>query len=339
MPRISSFRFPALAKYPRRSFRTLLALALTMGIFLSANLLSARWEPSSLLPSSASATAKRQQIWERISASAYSLDRLPNQSYAPWDMAKLVVSSFLQVAFKHTSDEMPLNRKKLIHTYGTVAQVKLEITQDSPFTGVFQTGGEGLLRLSTAAQTGSFTPGLALKIFIDGKPSVNFHVMHSLDGQGEDTQFFENVFTNLLAEPRSPVLQAGSLAFAHALTHLAGAPENERTLPLDEAAAVTSSGREMSDFNAPFEVEFWPTSEARKHFYRGLDPEDRRNYRVALATIPAGTSLYEVRARTRDDRIYPLARLVTQSPFLASQYGDESLFFQHQRRLKKTSVR
>lgn len=44
-------------------------------------------------------------------------------------------------------------------------------------TGIFQNGGIGLARLSLARQhIPSFTPGMAVKVFVDKHPSLNFHV-------------------------------------------------------------------------------------------------------------------------------------------------------------------
>ena len=46
-------------------------------------------------------------------------------------------------------------------------------------TGIFQSGGIGLARLSLARYgVASFTPGMAVKVFVKDQPSLNFHVGH-----------------------------------------------------------------------------------------------------------------------------------------------------------------
>ena len=179
-----------------------------------------------LLPVSEKAEAKRARIWSNILDTEYDLTQLPSEGFGAFDLAKLVIGSFLRVSFTHTSDEMPLGRKKLIHTYGSVAQIHLDTDSRNPFTGLFSTGATGLIRFSLAAQMGAFTPGFALKLFVDGQPSANFHALNSLEGQGKDRNFFAHCFSTHLEEPKNPVLIAGGLAFAHAIKNLAGAPED-----------------------------------------------------------------------------------------------------------------
>ncbi len=54
--------------------------------------------------------------------------------------------------------------------------------------------------------------------------------------------------------------------------------------------------------------------------------------RLALAELPKGTILYNVHVReSANSDLALLGELVTESEFVASEYGDKQLFFQHMR--------
>ena len=316
-------------RIPKVSKRIQGAIAATSSIFLLGWLGAYALPRPNLLPISASAEAKRDQLWSRVERTAYRPGFLPTEGPGALDLAKLLYTPFLQVTFLHTSDEMPLGRKRVIHTFGSIAKVRFETLPGVPFTGLFESGGIGLIRLSLAAQGGTFTPGFGLKILVSGQPSVNFQAMYSLDGQGEDHNFFAHRFSNIVAPPESFALKVGAQAFAAAIHSLPGAPENERTLPLEEAAAIRADGATVAHVIAPYEIEFWPTKAAASF----TPSQDDLDVRERLAAIPMGTQLYEVTARDRQGNRSGVGRIVTDSPIIASQYGDETIFFQHQSRL------
>ena len=57
-----------------------------------------------------------------------------------------------------------------------------------------------------------------------------------------------------------------------------------------------------------------------------------KDCRAALRIIPTGTVLWQILAKESDAAPEQLiGRIVSESPFLPSKYGDEKLFFQHQR--------
>ena len=73
----------------------------------------------------------------------------------------------------------------------------------NPYSGMFASGAIGIARFSLALDPGTdnFTPGLAMKFFIDGMASNNLEVMYSIDGQGTNFDFFANNFSNIIAAP------------------------------------------------------------------------------------------------------------------------------------------
>ena len=96
------------------------------------------------------------------------------------------------------------HRQRVIHSLGTIAKVELkpQATSSHPFTGIFEGASHGIIRLSLAGEISaikSFTPGFALKFLRDGLPSVNLVAMPSVDGQGDDYNFFAKEFCNNIA--------------------------------------------------------------------------------------------------------------------------------------------
>lgn len=74
------------------------------------------------------------------------------------------------------------------------------------YSGIFQSGSECIIaRFSMANKPTAKTsvPALALKFFIDKEhPSVNLHLMHSVDGQ-DGHNFFAQPFSNILPPANS----------------------------------------------------------------------------------------------------------------------------------------
>jgi hypothetical protein len=60
------------------------------------------------------------------------------------------------------------------------------------------------------------------------------------------------------------------------------------------------------------------------------DPQSNKDFRDDLARIPSGSKLWDVMAIERDgaERVL-IGSIVTTSRFVASQYGDEKIFFKH----------
>ena len=224
-------------------------------------------------------------------------------------------------SFSTASDEMPAGRIKFLHPFGSVATVEYRADPGTGYTGMFAAGSAcGLARLSLAGPPTllGFTPGMAAKLFVDGKPSVNLHVMPSLNGQGQNQDFFAFPFTNVLPDPRGVLFQALKLWFGLFV-------DNPLRLGLDHFAGQSPDGSRVSAPRTPYEVQFVAPEGV------STPSDSRRDLRDELGEIPAGTVLFEVFARAEPGA--PLQRigaLVTTSRFVASEYGDETLFFQHQ---------
>jgi hypothetical protein len=261
---------------------------------------------------------KQALLWnDHISPSEY--DTLPAVTGSWTTMASRINSLlFLNRTFDHNSDLMPQGRDKVVHAHGAAAAVELVVKDDSPFSGVFAPGTVcGIARISLAGSPSQlgFTPGMGVKLLVDGAPSINFHVMHSVNGQGDDHNVFAKTFTNDLPAARGFTLKA--LAFAIKLTG-----HDLTKLPIPKGAArLRADGTSESDPVAIKQIAFVPTL---TDDFAGTTLD----FRAQLASVPAGTVIYQVHGRVGSERLH-FADLKTTSPFVASEFADRQLFFRH----------
>ncbi|OQV16935.1 hypothetical protein BV898_08941 [Hypsibius exemplaris] len=274
-----------------------------------------------------SAREKQHILWKQIDDSAYT--ELPQEGFSMANFSHLFDPQYDTVSYLRKSDELSKTRFKLVHPFGSVAMVRLKITnRDAPFTGIFKSGGIGLLRISPA--TMDFTAisvGLGLKIFIDKQDSQNLLLLFTRAGQGANRNFFAHTMSNVI--PPMPVHPLDA-TFEQAILRLPGDPkdnpENGLNVPLMEPASVTSDGMTVKAVTAPYQVTFVPNAKL------GWPSNDMTDYRTHLAAIRKGTVLYTVMARLgKDDADVVLGEVVTTGKFVASMYGDGTLFFNHAR--------
>ncbi|OQV12663.1 hypothetical protein BV898_13072 [Hypsibius exemplaris] len=291
-----------------------------------------------LLPDSygsLSADAKQDLLWYQISSSRYSLDQLPIEPPSQANLSNLFVPKYLQKSFTWQGDQMPEGRTRILHPYGSVCKVALEIhyPESSTFTGIFRTGGVGLFRMSVGQITNdSFPVGVALKIFVDGQRSQNFVLVNTVEGQGLNRNFFAKTMRNIFppAGPYGRELNPAEKAFQTSIFSLPGGealdhPVDFNDIPLYEQASVQSDGMDVSEVVAPYVVSFRPNPAL------AYDERDQTDFRKRLAGIPSGTVLYTVVGkRTLDDEdSVMIGQLVSRSEVVTSRYGDEVLFFNH----------
>jgi hypothetical protein len=271
------------------------------------------------------AEEKQEWLWNNIEAEAYGED-LPGFGSNLFLQA-LGSSALLSLekTMTHESDEMPEGRIKFIHTFGSCAKAEFEMTHENPYSGLFQTGAPAIIRLGWAAppQLVGHTPGMAIKLLVDGQSSKNLQVMKSLDGQGANQNYFQHVFSNIIPEPEGKLLQTLSLIFKTAST-------NPLELTLDHVASVDLEGNLQTKVRAPRQILFQPTPQAQLPTY---SPYDLRQ--VLASKFNANTVLYRIyaaglgRGALNGQNAKLIGRLVLRSEFVASEYCDRQLFFQH----------
>ncbi len=280
-----------------------------------------------------SASSKQALLWSRISASPYAAEQLKLKGPGVLDLLKAADPCFMAAAFLNPGDEMAEGRVKLIHSNGAVVKVRW-VPSPNSFTGIFQSGALGLARLSIASpSTSNYIPGMALKLMINGEASTNLVAMYSLDGQGSDRDFFAHSFSTVVALPKSRVLKIGAALFRKALRRVPNAPENERTIPLTEMASVENDATKAAPIRAPYRLIFAPTSSVRNEFASaGLDSD----FRVGVQAIRENSVLYTILAvEAPGAEAVQVGQLITESEFVASQYGDEKLYFRHPQELRR----
>jgi hypothetical protein len=278
------------------------------------------------------AAGKLDYHWQWVQCTEYGRGDVPGLKTDTWDLllnsASGVFTSGLSMdrAFTNSTDELDQGRVKLLHPYGTVAKVQLvrdEADKDceASYTGVFAEDKiPALARLGWGAEPegAGYIPGVGLKVFIEGSDSVNLHVIHSLEGNPDEPNFFGQTLGNVLDMPGGVV---------GALVRLMGLVVDEPLhLRLDHLARTYTSGEMVSaeDQVVPYAITFVATAEA----YDAYDVD--ADFREAFAKYEAGSTLYHVYLQAKPDACWGRwGSMETTSSFVASEWGDRKLYFKH----------
>src|SRR6185369_9659165 len=281
-----------------------------------------------------SACQKADSMWnDKILASRYQT-LPPLTSPGLLDLLALTTGDFSVKALSAGGDELEAGRTKLIHSFGAEARLRLDINDGAGagYSGIFRSGAQCIIgRFSLAARpdSDSSIPGLALKIFIDGaRPSVNLHLMHSIDGE-PGHNFFGHTFSNILPPPEALSKRVLANGFRRSAQQFGARDPNPGRLTLEHLAGTLTNGKRELPVKAPYQILFQPTPPARALMQDARVADD---FRVRLAQLKVGQALYEVLARGEGgaaEEDTHLGRLVLTSPVVSSRYGDEKLYFQH----------
>jgi hypothetical protein len=265
--------------------------------------------------------------------------RLPFQDRPLAELGVVLRRDELDQALTDSTELLDPGRPKVIHAHGAVAMVELDTDANSPFTGLLapppQGGAVGLVRLSLVAKVvgkAAVTPGMGLKLLIDGGPSADVLAMNHVVGQGRDFDFFSNTMTNDLSDEHSE-LRPPQRIMGVLFRRVSRQP---RKLVSTHLAAQHRDGTTVADPVAPRRLVLHPTEAARQAFVgqAGVD------FRRVLADLPAGTDLFEVEGLTgpapapgRKGRRgmtpgVPIGVLRTTTAFVSSDGGDR-LRFRH----------
>lgn len=267
---------------------------------------------------------KLERLWERVSAEPYTDDQLPVSPPGMVTRLKLLSVDFNRGSFDPASDEMTAGRRKIIHSFGTCAVVRWEVTEDHQYTGVFATGGRALLRVSDATGGKLFAPSLAFKFFVDGHPSLNVLANQAHYGPARDFDVFNRYYSNSLPAPRKFDTKLVDRSFQKTARALGGTRLYSVYLPLHDPAGQNLDGSRVDSPVVPDRVELHPTGDV--HLTSSLKPD----WRVELRALPADTVLFDLRtAASIDEPVAPYGRVILERSFVASPYGDQQLFFQH----------
>jgi hypothetical protein len=294
--------------------------------------------PLARVPSAAisprTACQKADSMWaNKIVPSRYG-QLPPLTTPGVFDFLKLATNSFSLKALTAEGDELEDGHRKLIHAFGAEARLRLVIGTDgsSDYTGIFKSGAEcviGRFSLASKPTADRSIPALALKIFIGGdQPSVNLHLMHSVDGQAGHN-FFSQTFSNILPPARSlPARLLGSV-FERSAETFGAKDTNPGRLTLEHLAGTLPDGTRILVPKAPYQLLFKPTVQARALMQ---DDSDQADFRLKLTEFPVGQAVYDIYtlaegSSTADARL--LGQLLLAAPIISSRYGDEKLSFRH----------
>eukprot|EP00455_Lapot_gusevi_P002682 TRINITY_DN110_c0_g1_i8.p2 TRINITY_DN110_c0_g1~~TRINITY_DN110_c0_g1_i8.p2 ORF type:complete len:268 (+),score=124.44 TRINITY_DN110_c0_g1_i8:274-1077(+) len=226
---------------------------------------------------------------------------------------------------------MPSGRQKLIHSVGAIAQAKFVWSgHNYGYTGLFnQTFGSatyGLVRASSAAQPSGthMAPGLSFKFFRDNVPSANFMAMYQLDGQ-ESLNFFLNPLCNHVAA--RPDLPLSIKAIGKKFESASAWPG---LLGLSDFAGFRQDGtaENTNTFRFPFGLVFQPNPALTQKFANNTNSDIPTLFPQSFIGNEVLYKIYAVPDVVTSPLEF-LGVLQLSSPFVASQYADQQLFFRH----------
>lgn len=286
------------------------------------------------------ACEKQDILWQNIEDTTY--QTLPElRTFGLKEMIQLGMQAIGEKG-RRQSDFAPPGWYKYLHARGAIAKVKI-IAKNSQYSGVFQGADCALLRLSLTYRTAEnsvlpdmpVAPGLALKILRDGIHSANVSALVSLDGQGRDFNFFTNPMSNIV--PIGDKL--GQKGVHKIFRKVSSYPEELR---LEHMAKIDSRGQSVAEVAAPRQIFFVPS---RLNF-----PSQEHEIRYDFLTIKPNTLIYKIYAYPIEYQDFNytdynaekaaeflsksehIADIVTTSAFVASEFGDDGIFFRHQLR-------
>lgn len=271
----------------------------------------------------------QNNTYEAMSATdklSYLLDKIyASNKHGPIANPLNLLQASVQTSFDNMWDVMPAGRPKYIHAVGVVAVFHLDIT-NTKYTGVLSQGRQtGLMRLGSATEITSSsgtTPGMGIKFLRSGVHSANWVVLHSLDGiKGYD--MFNTNQSNHIAPPPS------ASAAAILATKFKQASNCVTMVGLSDAVTWDADGKKAANPVFPYKLVFAATG-------NGKMPNTPQTVEESLSNMirgaPIGTNLYNVYAQEGPRTDYEmLGKLTLASDFVASTFGDEKLFFRHQR--------
>ena len=276
-----------------------------------------------------SAKDKLNTLWARITKSDKSA------SWPGLKLAGIFVES-MNPTFDAPGDELPSQglwgtRSKYIHTVGATGVVKFNLDPSNPFSGMFKQADEGIIRFSAAVEPSNkqpLAPGLGLKFLRDGQDSANLVSMYSVDGQPGDWNFFSNEFKNWIKAPAGGAtkLLAGKFATATDLI---------QTVGLSNWGMVDQHGNKVDNPVFPFEMRFVPHSDVANLFPHEMHGVGPMAFLDDLTNVPANANLYSVYGldgpTERGGKEHFIGTLQLRGSLVKSNYGDEHLFFRHQK--------
>lgn len=269
---------------------------------------------------------KLQWLWAQIEATKYI--KLPTyESVGDNTFEDLVgyVPSQILGAFTNNSDVLIKGRQKIIHKMGSTALVKF-LTASKNYSAF-----KGIIRLSNAVNPEQAVyPSFSLKIPLDlHVRSINMNIGKSFDGQmfqnkldgvsnfnffhHDPTRPFSNELPNFAY---SKIGEIFKWIFDRAHPH-------PNYVPISDLSKVMKNNRQ-----APRRLVFIAPESIRTL----MSPHRNSDVRSVFEGIPVGSVLFKVyESSGLNDPGTFIGDLVTQTEFVASEFGDRRLYFRHEK--------
>lgn len=282
-------------------------------------------------------TKKMDAIWTQMTDDA-SVGK--SHSMGKWGYVGTMIGSVtgmveesMRTTFDSNFEVLTKKREKVIHKQGVHCKFELAVDKSSKFTGIFAPGtSEGLIRMGSATPTGyKMFPGLGIKFLRSGVRSANFVALSAMFDKKESQDgwdFWKETFSNHVAPP-SALMALGKFQQASGCITMVG---------LSDVCTYTQSGEAVDSPKFPYEVQFKPSAAIRASGGQtgkwkesgGVDAEMLDK----LSAIRGGVHLFDVFAKAspgEGEDLVKLGTMTTTSQCHRSLFGDEKLFFQHQR--------
>jgi hypothetical protein len=269
---------------------------------------------------SQTAEMKENQLWNLVT-SANSVGKSSPMPFIGKALIKALGESMITV-FDDQWDVLPKGRSKVIHSQGVVCKFDLDVTSQS-FSGLFGAGkSKGIIRMGSATPSDSLLgihPGIAVKFLRSGVKSANFVAL----SEAPTTEFYDFFARKMSSQvaPAKALQMTGKFQQASGCINQVG---------LSDVCKYSQNGTAFAAV-FPYEIQFDP---ADVHIPSGkMSPE---RLMQLLSSIDAGRHFFDVYtydspAAKKQGRREKLGTMTTTSKCVQSLFGDDKLFFRHQR--------
>jgi hypothetical protein len=282
-------------------------------------------------PETMLASEQLKTLWSLI-CNYKTPEQLDSEGMGFYDWINRMSPSYLAKAYSTKGDLLEGGRTKCIHKRGIVALATFtSIETDYKFTGLYAENSPILIRISLKEHSETiYEPGIALKFFIDNKPSENILAM-SVGSKNPNP--FTHSYTTTLPEPSSALSFTGLCLNreAAALETLGRGPGNPLVLSCEPLARISTEGKTIHNPKFPDKIEFRPTTEATNL----LANEDIRgdicnkSREKTKTGEQKGMALFSVFANKIGQEPKEIGKIVLKSEFVTSDFADQYLYFRH----------
>jgi len=258
--------------------------------------------------------AKQDLIWAKVTE---------DESIGANNPAEIFKES-LKTPFENEWDFLPEGRLKAIHGNGGVCQFTIDISKESPFTGLFKAGEtvSGLIRMSSAQDFPGIVPGVGLKFLRTGTMSANLVALWKLDPIPNESYNFFAVPVSVLRQ-KNTQLKLIERRFCQATDNCIN------RVGVSNFCTHDQNGNEESSTVFPYMITFEPAEVQ----FPEEKPASVQEFYNQFKAIPIGTKLYTVRTMRDPENTegFVLGDIITTDNCHPSKYGDTELAFKHQR--------